>query len=180
MDNMEHFFVQLHTVCWFVRLKRRSRLSLVGIGHHRICAKLLAKVYRKHFPIEATADGGACLFGLTACRLSAMQIVVCHERKSTPFLPTHWEKGFFEVILVKSYTQSQIYTWGSVHKLCCLKGGGGQKLPILPRKTTTNRGRDQKLPILRRHSLWTAPCIFWLFISKIEKLEKISCQIVVA
>jgi hypothetical protein len=83
------FFVQLHTVCWFVRLKRRSRLSLVGIGHHRICAKLLAKVYRKHFPIEASADG-ACLFGLTAaCRLSAMQIVVCHERKSTPFLPTH-------------------------------------------------------------------------------------------
>ena len=84
-----------HTVCWFVRLKRRSRLSLVGIGHHRICAKLLAKVYRKHFPIEATADG-ACLFGLTACRLSAMQIVVCHERKSTPFLPTHWEKTFLE------------------------------------------------------------------------------------
>ena len=88
-----------------------SRLSLVGIGHHRICAKLLAKVYRKHFPIEATADGGACLFGLTACRLSAMQIVVCHERKSTPFLPTHWVKGFFGVVLVKSYTQSQIYTW---------------------------------------------------------------------
>ena len=58
LENMEHFFVQLHTVCWFVRLKRRSRLSLVGIGHHRICAKLLAKVYRKHFPIEATADGG--------------------------------------------------------------------------------------------------------------------------
>ena len=97
LENMEHFFVELHTVCWFVRLKRRSRLSLVGIGHHRICAKLLAKVYRKHFPIEATADG-ACLFGLTACRLSAMQIVVCHERKSTPFLPTHWEKGFFGVV----------------------------------------------------------------------------------
>ena len=104
MENL--FFCPItHTVCWFVRLKRRSRLSLVGIGHHRICAKLLAKVYRKHFPIEATADG-ACLFGLTACRLSAMQIVVCHERKSTPFLPTHWEKGFFGVVLVKSYTQS--------------------------------------------------------------------------
>ena len=50
-----------------VRELRRTQLSLVGIGH-RICAKLLAKVYRKHFPIEV------CLFGLS--RLSAMQIEV--------------------------------------------------------------------------------------------------------
>ena len=41
-------------------------MSLVGIGHW-ICAKLLAKVYCKHFPIEV------CLFGLG--RLSAMQII---------------------------------------------------------------------------------------------------------
>ena len=31
--------------------------------------------------------------------------------------------------------------------------GGGQKLPILHSKKTTKRG--SKLPILRRHSLWT-------------------------
>ena len=133
-------------MCWFVRLKRRSRLSLVGIGHHRICAKLLAKVYRKHFPIEATADGGACLFGLTACRLSAMQIVVCHERKSTPFLPTHWVKGFFGVVLVKSYTQSQIYTWGpSINYVVSRgRGGGSRKFPILFSKKTTKRGKVVK------------------------------------
>ena len=37
--------------------------------------------------------------------------------------------------------------------------GEGQKLPILPGKKTTKRGggRGQKSPILRRHSLWTAP-----------------------
>ena len=134
-------------MCWFVRLKRRSRLSLVGIGHHRICAKLLAKVYRKHFPIEATADGGACLFGLTACRLSAMQIVVCHERKSTPFLPTHWVKGFFGVVLVKSYTQSQIYTLGPSINYVVSRGrrGGVQKLPFLPRKRTPRGGEGSKI-----------------------------------
>ena len=37
-------------------------------------------------------------------------------------------------------------------------GRGGQKLPILPSKKTTKRGGGgQKSPILRRHSLWTAP-----------------------
>ena len=36
--------------------------------------------------------------------------------------------------------------------------GGGQKLPILLSKETTKRGGGgQKSPILRRHSLWTAP-----------------------
>ena len=36
--------------------------------------------------------------------------------------------------------------------------GGGQKLSILPSKKTTKRGGGgQKSPILRRHSLWTAP-----------------------
>ena len=29
---------------------------------------------------------------------------------------------------------------GAVHKLCRLKGEGGQKLPILPSKKTTKRG----------------------------------------
>ena len=33
-----------------------------------------------------------------------------------------------------------------------------QKLPILPSKKTTKRGGGgQKSPIVRRHSLWTAP-----------------------
>ena len=46
---------------------------------------------------------------------------------------------------------------GAVHKLCRLKGGGGQKLPtLLSEKTTKRGGGGQKLPILRRHSLWTA------------------------
>ena len=36
--------------------------------------------------------------------------------------------------------------------------GGGQNLTILLSKKTTKRGGGgQKLPILRRHSLWTAP-----------------------
>ena len=39
--------------------------------------------------------------------------------------------------------------------------GGGQKLPILLSKKTTKRGGGgQKLSILRRHSLWTAPIRF--------------------
>ena len=37
--------------------------------------------------------------------------------------------------------------------------GEGQKLPILPGKKTTKRGGGQKSPILRRHSLWTAPYV---------------------
>ena len=37
-------------------------------------------------------------------------------------------------------------------------GGRGQKFQILLSKKTTKRGGGgQKLPILRRHSLWTAP-----------------------
>ena len=36
--------------------------------------------------------------------------------------------------------------------------GGGQKMPILLSKKTTKRGvGGQKLPILKRHSLWMAP-----------------------
>ena len=44
-------------------------------------------------------------------------------------------------------------------------GRGGQKLPILLSKKTTKRGGGgQKSPILRRHSLWTAPYSnFWTF-----------------
>ena len=40
--------------------------------------------------------------------------------------------------------------------------GGGQKLPILLSKKTTKRGGGggQKLPLLRRHRLWTAPYIY--------------------
>ena len=38
------------------------------------------------------------------------------------------------------------------------RGEGGQKFPILLSKKTTKRGGGgQNLPILRRHSLWTAP-----------------------
>ena len=37
-------------------------------------------------------------------------------------------------------------------------GREGQKLPLyLVKKTTKRGGGGQKLPILRRHSLWTAP-----------------------
>ena len=169
-------------MCWFVRLKRRSRLSLVGIGHHRICAKLLAKVYRKHFPIEATADGGRRRLFVWSYRLSTFRNADSSMSRTKVYSFSTYTLGkrlfwsYFGEIL---HPITNIYL-EAVHKLCRLKGGGSQKLPILPIKTTTNRGRDQKLPILRRHSLWTAPCIFWLFISKIEKLEKISCQIVVA
>ena len=49
---------------------------------------------------------------------------------------------------------------GAVHKLCRLKGEGGQKLPILLSKKTTKRGGGgggKKSPFLRRNSLWTAP-----------------------
>ena len=57
---------------------------------------------------------------------------------------------------------SMIEGWlGAVHKLCRLsRGRGGQKLklPILHSKKMTKRGAGgQKLPILRWHSLWTAP-----------------------
>ena len=38
------------------------------------------------------------------------------------------------------------------------QGGEGQKLPILTiKKTIKGGGGGQKSPILRRHSLWTAP-----------------------
>jgi hypothetical protein len=40
------------------------------------------------------------------------------------------------------------------------QGGWGQKLPILlSKKTTKSGGEGQKLLILRRHSLWTAPYV---------------------
>ena len=46
------------------------------------------------------------------------------------------------------------------------QGGRGQKLPILLSKKTTKRGGGgQKSPILRRHSLWTAPyCTTYSFV----------------
>ena len=38
------------------------------------------------------------------------------------------------------------------------EGGGGQKLLILHSKKMTKKGEGgKKSPILRRHSLWTAP-----------------------
>ena len=47
---------------------------------------------------------------------------------------------------------------GAVHKLC----RGGQKSSIsLSKKTNKRWGGGQKSPILKRHSLWTAPYI-WL------------------
>ena len=50
----------------------------------------------------------------------------------------------------------------------------GQKLPIFPSKKTTKRGGGggggQKSPILRRHSLWTAPYI----LSPIDNVNSIN------
>ena len=53
---------------------------------------------------------------------------------------------------------------GAVHKLCHLgRGEGGSpkdnlvNRPYLIKKTTGRGGGGQKLPILKRHSLWTAP-----------------------
>ena len=46
----------------------------------------------------------------------------------------------------------------SINNASSEREGGGQKLPILLSKKTTKRGGGgQKSPILRQHSLWTAP-----------------------
>ena len=49
---------------------------------------------------------------------------------------------------------------GAVHKLCRLRGGGGGvkncRFYLVKRRLRAGGG-GQKLPILRRHSLWTAP-----------------------
>ena len=52
------------------------------------------------------------------------------------------------------------FLWlGAVHKLCRLKGGGGgvinYQFYLVKRQLRVEEG--QKSPILRRHSLWTAP-----------------------
>ena len=58
------------------------------------------------------------------------------------------------------------------------KRGVGQKLPILPSKKMTKRvGGGQKLPILRRHSLWTAPYPKLIFIEGVVKCGKIPSEI---
>ena len=53
-------------------------------------------------------------------------------------------------------------------------GGGGQKFLILLSKQTTKRGGGgQKLPILRRHSLWTVPNLFEWFSLRISFFHSI-------
>ena len=47
---------------------------------------------------------------------------------------------------------------GAVLKLCLCRGEGGSKIADYTyQKDNKERGGDQKLPILRLHSLWIAP-----------------------
>ena len=61
--------------------------------------------------------------------------------------------------------------------------GGGRKLQILLSKKTTKRGGGgQKSPILKRHSLWTAPNLRLCFIKRphrralLEGLLGLTCK----
>ena len=68
------------------------------------------------------------------------------SRKFTKIFSKNVPKHFFLWLAVSQFLSQSEKNYktkdmeGTIHKLCRLKGGGGQKLPILPSKMTTKRG----------------------------------------